>query len=108
MLGKETWRRQPPAAGTYAANRSCAVSGTGKGAQFIRHTVARRIAARMQFGGASLEEAAQAVIDGELDPGDGGVITVSKDGEIALVFNSEGMFRGAADSTGRFEVAIWE
>lgn len=95
-------------AGTYADNRSCAVSGTGKGEQFIRHTVARSIAARMQLGGATLEEAARAVIDGELDPGDGGVIAVSKTGEIALVFNSEGMFRGAADSSGRFEVAIWE
>lgn len=95
-------------AGTYADNRACAVSGTGHGEKFIRHTVARSIAARMQFDGASLAEAAEAVIHGELEPGDGGVIAVSHTGEIALVFNSEGMFRGAADSSGRFEVAIWE
>jgi beta-aspartyl-peptidase (threonine type) len=43
-----------------------------------------------------------------LQPGDGGVITVDRDGEIAMVFNTGGMFRGAADSGGRFEVAIWE
>ena len=45
---------------------------------------------------------------GKLDEGDGGLIAVSATGEIALVFNSAGMFRGAADSAGRFDVAIWE
>jgi beta-aspartyl-peptidase (threonine type) len=94
-------------AGTYADNRTCAVSGTGKGEQFIRHTVARSIAALMEYPGLSLEEAAERVIHGELDPGDGGMIGVARDGSIALVFNSPGMFRGAADSSGRFEVAIW-
>ncbi len=94
-------------AGTYADDRSCAVSATGVGEQFIRHTVARTIAARVQFAGLSLEEAAKQTI-GELAPGDGGVIAVGKDGRIALVFNSSGMFRGAADASGRFEVAIWE
>ena len=43
-----------------------------------------------------------------LKAGDGGVIGVVRDGSIALVFNSEGMYRGAADSNGRFEVKIWE
>lgn len=95
-------------AGTYADNRSCAVSGTGKGEQFIRHTVARSIAAAVEIGGKSLEEAANEVIHGRLDPGDGGIIAVDRQGAIALVFNSPGMFRGAADATGRFEVAIWE
>ncbi len=95
-------------AGTYANNASCAVSGTGIGEQFIRHTVASDIAARMTYGGATLQAAAEAVIHGELQAGDGGVIAVSKDGEIALVFNSVGMFRGAANADGRFEVAIWE
>ena len=95
-------------AGTYADNRTCAVSGTGKGEQFIRHTVARSIAAAMEHGGLSLEEAANRVIHERLDPGDGGVIAVGRDGSIALVFNSPGMFRGAADARGRFEVGIWE
>jgi len=95
-------------AGTYANNRTCAVSGTGKGEQFIRHTVAHSISAAMEHGGLSLEEAAHQVIHERLDPGDGGVIAVGRDGSIALVFNSPGMFRGAADSRGRFEVSIWE
>lgn len=95
-------------AGTYANNRTCAVSGTGQGEQFIRHTVARSISAAMEYGGLSLEDAAQRVIHERLDPGDGGVIAVGRDGSIALVFNSPGMFRGAADARGRFEVGIWE
>lgn len=94
-------------AGTYANNRTCAVSGTGIGEQFIRHTVARSISAAMDPGGMPLEEAARSVIDG-LEPGDGGVIAVGHDGSIALVFNSPGMFRGTADSRGRFEIGIWE
>jgi L-asparaginase / beta-aspartyl-peptidase len=94
-------------AGTYADDRSCAISGTGTGEQFIRHTVARSIAARMQFLGEPLEQAEKAVI-GELAPGDGGVIGVAHDGSIAFVFNSEAMLRGAADSSGRFELGIWD
>ena len=57
---------------------------------------------------AALREAEEEVVHGILEPGDGGVIGVGRDGSIALVFNTEGMFRGAADSTGRLEVAIWE
>ena len=48
------------------------------------------------------------MVHGKLEPGDGGLIAVGASGEIAMVFNSEGMFRGAADSGGRFEVAIWD
>jgi beta-aspartyl-peptidase (threonine type) len=95
-------------AGTYASNRTCALSGTGKGEEFIRHTVARDIAALMEYRGLTLQQAAEEVIHRKLQPGDGGVIGVDGDGGIALVFNSEGMFRGAADSAGRFEVAIWD
>lgn len=95
-------------AGTYANNRTCAVSGTGKGEQFIRHSVAHSISAAIEHAGLSLEEAARQVIHERLEPGDGGVIAVGRDGSIAWVFNSEGMFRGAADADGRFEVAIWE
>lgn len=95
-------------AGTYANNDSCALSGTGKGEQFIRHTVTRTIAALMEYRGLSLQEAADRVIHGMLEPGDGGVIGVGRDGSIALVYNSQGMFRGAADVGGRFEVKIWE
>jgi beta-aspartyl-peptidase (threonine type) len=94
-------------AGTYANNRTCAVSATGWGEKFIRHTVAHDISALMEYRGLSVQQAADEVIHKKLDPDDGGVVAVSKDGGIALVFNSEGMYRGAADSAGRFEVAIW-
>ncbi|MEM8961655.1 MAG: isoaspartyl peptidase/L-asparaginase [Acidobacteriota bacterium] len=93
-------------AGTWADNATAAISCTGFGEQFIRNTVARDVAARMSYQGLDLEAAAQAAID-QLEPGDGGLIAVGSDGSIALVFNSEGMFRGAADADGRFEVAIW-
>ena len=93
-------------AGCYANNKSCAVSGTGFGEQFIRHTVARDIAAQMEYGGKSLAEAADHVIHSILDVDDGGIIAVSKDGDIAMVFNSKGMFRACADSNGRSEIGI--
>lgn len=95
-------------AGTYANNRTCAVSATGLGEEFIRHTVAHDISALVEYAGLPLEQAAGRVIHGKLKPGDGGVITVGRDGSIAMVFNSPGMYRGAADSEGRFEVKIWE
>src|SRR6185295_18094381 len=95
-------------AGTYANNHTCAISATGIGEQFIRHTVAHDISSLMEYAGLTLQQAAERVIRQNLQPGDGGVIGVAHDGSIALVFNSEGMYRGAADSGGRFEVKIWE
>jgi beta-aspartyl-peptidase (threonine type) len=95
-------------AGTYANNKTCAISATGTGEEFIKHTVAHDISALMEYGGLSLQQAADRVIHQKLKAGDGGVIGVGRDGSIALVFNSEGMYRGAADSGGRFEVRIWE
>ena len=95
-------------AGTYAKNATAAISCTGKGEQFIRHTVAHSVSARMEYGGLSLQEAVDQVIDQELNEGDGGLIAVSAKGEIVMRFNTPGMFRGAADAEGRFEVGIWE
>ena len=94
-------------AGTYA-DADCATSGTGVGEEFIRHGVARRICLIYEDLGLSIADAAAKVVHQQLEPGHGGVIAVTRDGEIALVFNTPGMYRGAADSTGRFEVAIWE
>ncbi len=96
-------------AGTYASNKSCAVSGTGHGEFFIRYTVAREIAALMEYQGMTVQKAAEEVIMNRLKPagGEGGIIAVDKDGNIALVFNSPGMYRGAADGNGRHEVAIF-
>lgn len=95
-------------AGTYADDGTAAISCTGHGEQFIRNTVASRVSAMMEYQGVSLNEAATAVIHDVLQPGDGGLIAVDHDGAIALVFSTAGMYRGAADSAGRFEVAIWE
>jgi L-asparaginase / beta-aspartyl-peptidase len=95
-------------AGTYADNRSCAVSCTGTGEQFIRNAVAYQICAVMEFTGASLQEAAELVVFEKLKEGDGGIIAVGNDGSIAMVFNTPGMYRGAANSEGLFEVKIWD
>jgi len=82
-------------AGTYADNRSCAVSATGHGEIFIRNVVAHDIAARVRFGGQSLTRAVHEVVREELPAmqGEGGVIAIDRNGEIVLEFNSEGMFR---------------
>ncbi len=95
-------------AGTYASNDTCAVSCTGTGEEYIRHNVARDIADRMRYGNRSAKQAAGEVIHDVLQPDDGGVIVVGSDGSIVMVFNTGGMFRGAANASGRFDVAIWE
>jgi beta-aspartyl-peptidase (threonine type) len=96
-------------AGTYADNATCAVSATGSGEYFIRAVVAHEICARVRLSGVSAAQAARDVIHGKLTEigGDGGVIVVDKDGKLSLEFNTEGMFRGARDSAGRREVAIY-
>jgi beta-aspartyl-peptidase (threonine type) len=94
-------------AGTYADNRTVAVSCTGKGEEFIRRAIAHDLSARIEHGGATLEQAVSHLIDVELAPGDGGLIAVDRFGNVVLAFNTAGMFRGAADSTGRHQVAIW-
>lgn len=95
-------------AGTYANNETAAISATGKGEQFIRHTVAHDISALIEYQNRDVQSAARTVIEEKLDPGDGGVIVVGRDGSIAMVFSTPGMFRGAADATGRFEIGIWQ
>ena len=95
-------------AGTYANNKTCAVSGTGIGEEFIRHTVAYNVSALMEFKGMNLKEAADEVIFKMLKKDDGGIIAVDKDGNFAAPFSTLGMYRGAASSDGLFEVKIWE
>ena len=96
-------------AGTYADNRSCAVSATGHGEYFIRATVARDICARQQYTGAGLQEAAEAVVKQQLVDmgGNGGVIAVDPQGNLALVFNTSGMYRASVDAGGKLYVAIF-
>jgi beta-aspartyl-peptidase (threonine type) len=95
-------------AGNYASNTTCAVSCTGTGEQFIRHGVARMVAARMELAGENLDQAARHLVFKTLSPDDGGLIAVCRDGSISMPYNSEGMFRAAATSGGLRLVKIWE
>ena len=95
-----------PGAGTYANNTTCAVSGTGRGEEFIRNAVAHAVSERVRQG-LDVGSAAREVVHGLLRPGDGGVIVVDRHGRLAFEFNTPGMFRGGADSVGRFDTAIW-
>lgn len=96
-------------AGTYADNGSCAISATGHGEYFIRTAVAHDICARVAYGGATLQKAADAVVMGRLAKmgGEGGIIAVDASGQVVMSFNSEGMFRGARSSGGKREIAIY-
>jgi beta-aspartyl-peptidase (threonine type) len=82
-------------AGTYANNLTCGVSATGDGEYFIRLAVAHDLSALMEYRGLSLKEAADAVIEkvGKLGGG-GGLIAIDKAGNIAMSFNTAGMYRG--------------
>jgi len=82
-------------AGTYASNDSCAVSATGTGEFFIRLTAARTICALVQYKGMTLQAAADEVIQKQLTAlhGDGGIIALTPDGQLAWSFNTPGMFR---------------
>ncbi len=94
--------------GTYANNKTCAVSCTGWGEKFIKHTVAFNVSALMKYRGYSLKKAADEVIYKMLDPEDGGLIAVDKKGNYAMPFSTSGMFRGVATSKGVFTVDIWK
>lgn len=96
-------------AGTYADNDSCGVSATGHGEYFIRYNVAADICARMKYQGVSLDKAANTVINDVLVEagGDGGVIAIDGQGNIALVFNTSGMYRASVDVNGNVSVAIY-
>jgi beta-aspartyl-peptidase (threonine type) len=82
-------------AGTYASNRAAAVSCTGAGEYFIRLSVARSICALVELKGLSLQAACDAVVQDDLTAlgGDGGVIAVAPDGQMAWSFNTSGMYR---------------
>ena len=96
-------------AGTYASNRSCAISGTGVGEFFIRYTVAREICALVEYKGMALQQAADQVIHQQLAPihGDGGVIALAPDGQLAWSFNTPGMFRARQAEGGKIEVRLY-
>jgi beta-aspartyl-peptidase (threonine type) len=85
-------------AGTYADDRTAAVSCTGSGEMFIRVAAAYDVCARMAYGGATLEAATHAVVQQSLPAigGTGGLIAVDRHGNLSLAFNTEGMYRGHA------------
>ncbi|WP_017931579.1 isoaspartyl peptidase/L-asparaginase family protein [Robiginitomaculum antarcticum] len=97
-------------AGTYADNKYCAVSATGTGEYFIRGGISKLVCTRMEYIGEPLQTAMDYAIHTELDGlgGDGGIIGVGADGSVGFSFNTKGMYRGAATSTGVMRVEIFE
>jgi len=97
-------------AGTYANNQTCAVSCTGHGEYYIRYAIAHDVSALMEYKGLSLAEATDEVINKKLVKagGSGGIIGVDKDGNVAMPFNTSGMYRGYLKSTGEKVVEIFE
>jgi beta-aspartyl-peptidase (threonine type) len=97
-------------AGTYANNETCAVSCTGHGEFFIRYVVAYTVSVLMEMKSMSLADAANYLINRKLVDagGAGGLIAVDKNGDVAMPFNTEGMFRGYLKSTGEKEVLMYK
>lgn len=97
-------------AGTYANNKTCAISCTGHGEPFIRAVTAYDVSCLMEYKGLSLQEAMHVVVHDKLlkIDGEGGMIGVDAKGNAALVFNSEGMYRGWKASDGRNETFIYK
>ncbi|MEQ8324007.1 MAG: isoaspartyl peptidase/L-asparaginase [Vicingaceae bacterium] len=96
--------------GTYANNKTCAVSCTGSGEFFIRGVVAYEVSALMEFGGLNLEDASAKVIHERLLEigGDGGLVAVDSKGNLSLPFNTEGMYRAAKSNLGIHLVEIYK
>lgn len=97
-------------AGTYANNATCAVSCTGHGEYFIRSVVAYDISCLMEYKGLSLEEACHIVVMEKLVKrgGEGGLIAVDAQGNVCMPFNSEGMYRGSAQTGTKALVRIYK
>ena len=97
-------------AGTFADNRSCAISATGHGEFFIRTTCAASVAARIRWAGEPLRDASEAVICGELQNlgGSGGIIALTPNGTAVTTINCSGMYRGVVTNSGDAYVAIFE
>jgi len=97
-------------AGTYANNKTCAISCTGHGEPFIRSVTAYDVSCLMEYKGLSLNDAMHLVVHDKLlkIDGEGGMIGVDAKGNAAMVFNSEGMYRGMKCSDGRNEIAVYK
>lgn len=97
-------------AGTYANNETCAISATGHGEYFIRAVVGHDISALMAYKGMTLQAAADEVVMKKLVKmgGEGGLVAVDKDGNVAMPFNSEGMYRGYIKADGKAVIGIYK
>lgn len=96
-------------AGTYADNETVAISCTGWGEYYIRTAAAFNVSAKMKYGKLPLKQASQEAIDeiGKMG-GDGGMIALDKNGQVAMPFNTEGMYRGTVTADGKIEVLIYK
>ena len=96
--------------GTYASNKSCAVSATGTGEYFIRLAVAREICSLVEYKGMKLQAAADEVVQKQLTAigGDGGIIAVAPDGQMAWSFNTSGMYRARMSKGRAVEIGIYK
>jgi beta-aspartyl-peptidase (threonine type) len=96
-------------AGCYAGNASVAVASTGTGEHFIRTVLAYDVAARMQYSGATLAEAATAAVHETLTGigGEGGIIAISHDGSVAMQFNTSGMYRASVRENEAIVTAVF-
>lgn len=96
-------------AGTYASNESVAVSATGQGEYYIRSVAAHNVASRVRFGDASLQDAARAAVEeAERLGGVGGVIVLDPEGNMAMPFTTQGMFRAYVSQDGTTKVRIFK
>lgn len=93
-------------AGNYAENGVAAVSGTGVGEQFVRHSAAAQVAWFVKHSGLSLQAATDRVLQEVLTPGDGGMIAIGASGPPVLRFTTESMPRGYADSAGTLQTYL--
>lgn len=96
--------------GTYANNATCAVSCTGEGEFFIRSVVAHDIACLMEYKKLTLQEACSILVYDKLKKikGEGGLVAIDKEGNIAMPFNSEGMYRASYNSIGEKVIKIFK
>lgn len=96
-------------AGTYASNKSVAVSATGQGEFYIRSVAAHNVASRVRFGDASLQQAARAAVEeAEALGGVGGLIVLDPEGDMAMPFTTTGMFRAYVTTDGTMKVRIFK
>lgn len=95
-------------AGSYACNKTLALSGTGNGEHFLTLAAASRVSCAMRYAGMSAKDALVDVVQGDMPKGAGGFVAVTPAGEAMAEFSSVGMFRALRDWQGKDVVKIWE